>query len=76
MSELVLAMKGAQNKFAAVEDLSDAELEELHQECKNRAELTLDNLQRRRKSDSAPKSKIHAVAQPAKATVRRSTRAR
>ena len=31
LSELVLAMKGAQNKFAAIEDLTDEELEELHQ---------------------------------------------
>ena len=45
LSELVLAMKGAQNKFAAVEDLSDEELEELHEDCKKRAELTLDHLQ-------------------------------
>ena len=30
LSELVLGMKGAKNKFAAVEDLTDEELEELH----------------------------------------------
>jgi low affinity Fe/Cu permease len=76
LSELVLAMKGAQNKFAAVEDLSDAELEELHEECKKRAELTLDRLQQRRKSQDAPKHKPRAAAQRAKPAVRRSTRAR
>lgn len=48
LSELVLAMKGAENKFAAVEDLSDEELEELHNECRARAEMTLDQLDRRR----------------------------
>ena len=37
LSELVLAMKGAENKFAAIEDLSDEELEELHNECRARA---------------------------------------
>jgi low affinity Fe/Cu permease len=74
LSELVLAMKGAQNKFAAVEDLSEGELEELHEECKKRAELTLDHLQRRRKSDSAPKSKTRAAAQQAKSAARRSAR--
>ncbi len=73
LSELVLAVKGAQNKFAAVEDLSDNELEELHEECKKRAELTLDHLQRRHKS-STPKSKTRAAAQQAKSAARRSAR--
>jgi low affinity Fe/Cu permease len=72
LSELVLAMKGAENKFAAVEDLSDEELEELHQECRKRAEMTLDHLQRR-KDDSSPKPKTRTAAQKAKTTVRRST---
>jgi len=40
LSELVLAMKGAENKFAAIEDLSDKELQELHDECRARAETT------------------------------------
>ncbi len=44
LSELVLAMKGAENRFAAIEDLSDEELEELHNECRARAEMTLDHL--------------------------------
>ena len=48
LSELVLAMHGAKNKFAAIEDLSDAELEALHNECRARAELTLDRLEQRR----------------------------
>jgi low affinity Fe/Cu permease len=72
LSELVLAMSGAQNKFAAVEDLADEELEELHQECKKRAEVTLDHLQQRRKGDSPPKPKARTAAQKTKATIRRS----
>jgi low affinity Fe/Cu permease len=48
LSELVLAMKGAENKFAAIEDLSDEELEVLHDECRTRAELTRDRLESRR----------------------------
>lgn len=48
LSELVLAMHGAKNKFASIEDLSDAELEELHEDCRARAELTFDHLERRR----------------------------
>ena len=48
LSELVLAMHGAKNKFAAVEDLSDAELEELHQECRSRAEATFTQIEQHR----------------------------
>src|SRR6185312_11972131 len=48
LSELVLAMKGAENRFAAIEDLTDDELQELHDECKRRAEHTLDHIERRR----------------------------
>jgi low affinity Fe/Cu permease len=48
LSELVLAMKGAENKFASIEDLSDEELEELHDQCRARAELTFGHLERRR----------------------------
>jgi low affinity Fe/Cu permease len=47
LSELVLAMKGAQNKFAEIEDLDDRELEKLHEECRARAEMTLSHLNRR-----------------------------
>jgi len=48
LSELVLAMKGAENKFAAIEDLSDEELERLHKELQSRAQTTLGALDRRR----------------------------
>ena len=60
LSELVLAMKGAQNKFADIEDLSDDELEELHEECRARAELTLHHLKDRRgASQQKPRSAAH-----------------
>jgi hypothetical protein len=50
-------MKGAENKFAAIEDLSDEELEELHNECRARAELTHDRLKSRRGGrDSEPRA--------------------
>ena len=52
LSELVLAMKGAENKFAAIEDLNDAELEQLHNECRARAELAGERLEHRRNSAS------------------------
>ena len=48
LSELVLAMKGAKNKFAAIEDLSDDELAKLHEECRARAEMTLRHIDSRR----------------------------
>jgi low affinity Fe/Cu permease len=47
LSELVLSMKGAEDKFASIEDLSDEELEELHDQCRARAEMTLSHLQSR-----------------------------
>ena len=47
LSELVLAMKGAENKFASLEDLSDDELEALHKECRERADITLKGLESR-----------------------------
>src|SRR5689334_6674177 len=49
LSELVLAMKGAENKFAAIEDLTDEELEKLHDDCRERAEMTLTHIEKRAK---------------------------
>ncbi len=72
LSELVLAMKGAENKFASIEDLSDKELEELHNECRARAEMTGERLERRR--SSAGRSKPRAAAHRAKSAARRSAR--
>jgi len=63
LSELVLAMKGAENKFAAIEDLSDDELAKLHDECRARAELTLHHLSKRRATGHR---KPRAAAQRAK----------
>ncbi|HEY7231664.1 MAG TPA: low affinity iron permease family protein [Pseudolabrys sp.] len=48
LSELVLAMKGAENKFAAIEDLSDEELAELHDDCRARADMTREQIESRR----------------------------
>jgi len=52
LSELVLAMKGAANKFASIEDLTDEELEQLHEECRDRVEMTLKHMKSRK--DVAP----------------------
>jgi low affinity Fe/Cu permease len=48
LSELVLAVKEAENRVAAAEDLSDEELEQLHEELRERAETTLGTLNARR----------------------------
>ncbi len=59
LSELVLAMKGAKNGFAAVEDLSDEELAKLHDEFRARAELALHHLNRRRAGGKKPRAAAH-----------------
>ena len=71
LSELVLAMKGAENRFAAIEDMSDEELKELHEECKQRAEMTLGHIQRRRAGQ--PTQEVSQAAPPSR---RRSASAR
>jgi low affinity Fe/Cu permease len=48
LSELVLAMKGAENRYATIEDLTDEELEELHNDCRTRAEMTEQQIEARR----------------------------
>ncbi len=41
-------MKGAENKFAAIEDLSDEELQRLHDDCRARAEMTREHIEGRK----------------------------
>lgn len=53
LSELVLTMKGAEDKFATIEDLTDDELEQLHADCRARVELTADKLSKRGKPPTA-----------------------
>ncbi len=48
LSELILAMNEAENRFAAAEDMTDEELESLHEELRQRAEETRDTLDSRR----------------------------
>jgi low affinity Fe/Cu permease len=69
LSELVLAMKGAENKFAAIEDLSDDELKALHDDCRARAEMTLSHLEKR-KPPPATDSKSRVPAHRAKTSTR------
>ena len=48
LAELIIQLKGADNKLAAAEDLSDKDLEKLHLDYKKRAEDTLASLSERR----------------------------
>jgi low affinity Fe/Cu permease len=52
VSELVLAVHGAQNKLAAAEDLTEEELEQLHKDYCTRAETARDTLEQRRAKKS------------------------
>ena len=48
LSELILVINEAENRFAGAEDLSEDELERLHEELRRRAETTLGALNSRR----------------------------
>jgi len=48
LSELILTASDAENRFAAAEDLSDEELEQLHKELHRRSEETRGTLDTRR----------------------------
>lgn len=48
LSELILKVDAAENRFATAEDLTDEELEELHEELRQQADTTLGTLNTRR----------------------------
>ena len=48
LTELILALKGVPDKFATIEDLSDDELEALHDQFRKQSETALDHLNRRK----------------------------
>jgi low affinity Fe/Cu permease len=55
LAELIIAMKGAENRIAAVEELSEEDLEKLHKDLAARAQATSDVLNvRRSKKKEAP----------------------
>jgi len=47
LSELVLAMKGAKDEFASVEDLDDEELQALHRQLRAQAEAAAQQIEAR-----------------------------
>jgi low affinity Fe/Cu permease len=48
LAELIIAMRGAENSLATAEDMSEADLEQLHEIFRSRADQTLEHLNRRR----------------------------
>ena len=48
LAELIMAVRNAENRLATVEDLSDEELQELHEQYRVRAQQALDHINRRR----------------------------
>lgn len=76
LSELVLAMKGAENKFAAIEDMTDEELEVLHEECRARAEMTLHHMNSRQGKQPPSNPSGRAAANSAATASRKSSRTR
>jgi low affinity Fe/Cu permease len=61
LAELIFVMQGAKNKLATVEDMSDEDLECLHQEYRQRADETFASLTQRRsaREKAADKAKTH-----------------
>jgi low affinity Fe/Cu permease len=53
LGELILAIRGAENRLAVAEDMSDEELEALHEECKQRADQVFESLSARRAAKQA-----------------------
>lgn len=61
LAELIFVMQGAKNKLATVEDLSDEDLERLHEQYRRRADETFASLTQRRsaREKAADKTKPH-----------------
>ena len=62
LSELVIAMKGAKNSYASIEDLTDEELQALHVDCRRRAEMAEEHIEHRQRT----KPDLAAAKSPAK----------
>ncbi len=69
LSELIIAMKGAKNSLATVEDLSEEELEELHKELCARADAANKVLTTRRNTAGLARSRDQYRARDAPAAI-------
>jgi low affinity Fe/Cu permease len=67
LSELIIAVRGAENRIADAEEMSDEDLERLHEEYRNCANSALETLQRRhaRAADLEAKHDVAAKAETA-----------
>lgn len=59
LAELILSMRGAEDRFAVAEEMTDEELQQLHEECRRRADLALESLAARRASREGPALASH-----------------
>jgi low affinity Fe/Cu permease len=64
LAELIVAMKGAENRLANAEELSDQELEELHEQYRHCATTALDALTKRRTVVDRTEPTHHERRQP------------
>jgi low affinity Fe/Cu permease len=64
LSELIIAMKGAPNRIALIDDLSDKELEKLQQECHEHAECHHDHAELVKSVLEGVAEKINKKAKP------------
>ena len=57
LSELIFAVNEAENRLAAAEDLSEDDLERLHEEFRKRADAALGSLNQRRSQGKVPSAR-------------------
>jgi low affinity Fe/Cu permease len=60
LGELILAMRGAENRLATAEEMTDEELEAMHEHCRKRADQALESLTARRAAQAAKHPHKHA----------------
>jgi low affinity Fe/Cu permease len=54
LAELIIVMRGAENRLATIEDMDECDLEQLHEEYRKRADETLAHLHGRHGKDTRP----------------------
>ena len=64
LAELILAVKGADNKLATAEDLSERELFDLHADYARKAEQALSHLKAKREGGNDPSSALDHRTRP------------
>ena len=55
LAELIIVIRGAENRLATIEDMDEGDLERLHEEYRRRAEQTLEHLRGRQGAQSPAK---------------------